>query len=153
MIIYSAKTDKVPWSDKEWSFTNNFYRTLNYNSDLFEPDGRGYFKIMNQIYYTYNMLTSFNTDIDLSDVKTAIRKLKKELDKHPEIKESKDYKCRNYYNKMCDWCDLYVQYPTENVSKRISNEVQKTLEYLCKQGIVKISGCNLKKNFYRFFVK
>jgi len=148
LVIYSAKTDKVPWSDKEWSFTNNYYRALNYNSDLFDGSGYGYFKIMNEIYYTYNMLTTFNTDIDLRDMKLAIKKLRENLDKHPEIKNCKDYKCRNYYDKMCGWCNLYMQYPTEQVSKRICDEVQTTLEHLCKQGIVKISGCNLKKNFY-----
>ena len=121
---------------------------MNYNKDLLSSDGYGCFKTMNQIYYTYNMLTSFNTDIDLSNVKTAIKKLREKLDKHTEIKESKDYKCRNYYDKMCDWCNLYMQYPTEDVAKRICNEVQKILEHLCKQGIVKKSGCNLKKNFY-----
>lgn len=152
LIIYSAKTNKVPLNNELWNGVVNFKKIKNYNINLLEIN-ENYttikdWSVIDDIHNTYNILVEFNNKLEKGNSLQTFIYLKENLDKHQEIKNSIDYKCRSYYDKMTFWYNLYMSNQTEKIYLRICDEVQDTLKYLAKQGIVKISGCNLKKNFY-----
>lgn len=152
MIIYNAKTKKVPLNLKEWNLLNTFKCVERYDSKYIIVNGNTKsivsWDVASDIHFTYNTMVKFNNDLINGNNQLAFDSLYNMLQEHPEIKNSIDYKCRNYYNEMYSWYNVYINYPTEKTYKRICDEIQKTLNHLCKQGIVQESSCNLKRNYY-----
>ncbi len=154
MVIYSAKTKKVPLNLKEWNELNNYKCIARYNSlyDIFDKNGDYDWKessnLISDIHYTYNILVLFNNELTHGNKKEVFDKLKENLDNHSDIKDSSDFMCRDYYEKMLYWYNLYTSKPTEETYKTICKEIQQVLKHLTKLGIVKESSCNLKSNYY-----
>ena len=48
---------------------------------------------------------------------------------------------------MYYWFNSYTTSPSEERFKKICDEIQQLMKYLERQGIVKESGCNLKRNY------
>lgn len=104
-------------------------------------------RVASDVYYTYHTLVNFNNLLDVS-ISSAFKELNDYINNHSEIKESRDYICRNLYDEMEYWNNKYKLDSSSESIKQICDKVQKLLEQLEKQKIVKKSSCNLKKNYY-----
>lgn len=149
MIAYSIKTKRLPTSGMVINNDGNGYKMVAYDKDLFFNVG-GYEnqeRLTKDVFNTYYSLVSFNNQLDLN-VKSAFSFLDKFISDHIEIKTSKDFRCRNLYDEMEYWNNKYKLDSSFESVKQICDKVQKLLEQLEKQKIVKKSSCNLKKNYY-----
>ncbi len=148
MIIYSCRTNKIPTSPDFIHNVSNEYKMFGYNEDLMSSCSSIEIQdlVTKDVYYTYQTLVNFNNSLDKGD--SAFDILNDYLSAHAEIKDSKDRKCQIYYDKMDLWYRRYITNPSEKLYKSICDEVQKLMQYLEKQELVKESSCNLKRNYY-----
>lgn len=149
MIIYSARTKKLPLSSDFIQNNSNALKLFNYDSSLMSNLGNIIIqeRVASDVYYTYHTLVNFNNLLDVS-ISSAFKELNDYINNHSEIKESRDYICRNLYDEMEYWNNKYKLDSSSESIKQICDKVQKLLEQLEKQKIVKKSSCNLKKNYY-----
>lgn len=149
MIIYSARTKKLPLSSDFIQNNSNAFKLFNYDSSLMSNLGNIIIqeRVASDVYYTYHTLVNFNNLLDVS-ISSAFKELNDYINNHSEIKESRDYRCRNLYDEMEYWNNKYKLDLSSESIKQICDKVQKLLEQLEKQKIVKKSSCNLKKNYY-----
>lgn len=149
MIIYSARTKKLPLSSDFIQNNSNALKMFNYDSSLMSNLGNIIIqeRVASDVYYTYHTLVNFNNLLDVS-ISSAFKELNDYINNHSEIKESRDYRCRNLYDEMEYWNNKYKLDSSSESIKQICDKVQKLLEQLEKQKIVKKSSCNLKKNYY-----
>lgn len=149
MIIYNTRTNKLPLSTMFINNESNMRKMFNYNETLMSNCGS--YEIQEQVtsdvYNTYNILVDFNNKLD-KNVIDAFNALDNFLHEHEEIKNSKDTKCRTYYDKMFYWNNKYKIDSSDNSVKAIISDIQDLMRFLAKQEIVKESGCNLKKNYF-----
>jgi len=149
MILYNTRTQKLPLSTDFYTNNANALKMFKYNETLMSNCGD--YRIQEQItldvYYIYNALVTFNNTLD-KDVKNAFTSLDKFLQEHEEIKESKDSRCKNYYEKMIYWNNRYKTDSSDTTIQAIQSDVQDLMRFLAKQEIVKESGCNLKRNYF-----
>lgn len=149
MILYNTRTQKLPLSTMFINNGSNIRKMFRYNETLMNNCGdyRIQEQVTSDVYYTYNALVTFNNTLD-KDVKNAFTSLDKFLQEHEEIKESKDSRCKNYYDKMIYWNNKYKKDSSDTTIKEIKSDVQDLMRFLAKQEIVKKSGCNLKRNYF-----
>ena len=149
MILYNTRTQKLPLSTDFYTNNANALKMFRYNETLMSNCGdyRIQEQVTSDVYYTYNVLVAFNNTLD-NDVKNAFTSLNKFLQEHEEIKESKDSRCKNYYDKMNYWNNKYKKDSSDTTIKEIKSDVQDLMRFLAKQEIVKKSGCNLKRNYF-----
>ena len=149
MILYNTRTQKLPLSIDFYTNNANALKMFRYNETLMSNCGdyRIQEQVTSDVYYTYNVLVAFNNTLD-NDVKNAFTSLNKFLQEHEEIKESKDSRCKNYYDKMNYWNNKYKKDSSDTTIKEIKSDVQDLMRFLAKQEIVKKSGCNLKRNYF-----
>ena len=149
MILYNTRTDKLPLSTEFYNNHANGLKMFRYNETLMNNCGD--YKIQEQItsdvYYTYNALVKFNNTLD-KEVINAFNILDKFLQEHKEVKNSKDNKCKNYYEKMLYWNNKYKGDSSDSSVQTIISDVQDLMRFLAKQEIIKESGCNLKRNYF-----
>lgn len=148
MIIYSTRTNKLPTSTEFYNNETNGLKMFKYDETLMSNCGdyKIQEKVTCDVYYTYNALVDFNNSLDKRN-DSFFEVLDKYLKEHSDIKESRDRKCINYYDKMYYWYNSYTTSPLEEKYKKICSEIQQLMKYLERQGIVKESGCNLKRNY------
>lgn len=149
MILYNTRTQKLPLSTDFYTNNANALKMFRYNETLMSNcrDYRIQEQITSDVYYTYNALVTFNNTLD-KNVKNAFSSLDKFLQEHEEIKESKDSRCKNYYDKMFYWNNKYKIDSSDNTIQAIQSDVQDLMRFLAKQDIVKESGCNIKRNYF-----
>ena len=149
MIIYSAWTKKLPLSSDFIQNNSNAFKLFNYDSSLMSNLGNIIIqeRVASDVYYTFHTLVNFNNLLDVS-ISSAFKELNDYINNHSEIKESRDYRCRNLYDEMEYWNNKYKLDSSSESIKQICDKVQKLLEQLAKQKIVKKSSCNFKKNYY-----
>lgn len=149
MILYNTRTQKLPLSTDFYTNNANALKMFKYNETLMSNCGdyRIQEQVTSDVYYTYNALVTFNKTLD-KDVKNAFSSLDKFLQEHEEIKESKDSRCKNYYDKMFYWNNKYKIDSSDNTIQAIQSDVQDLMRFLAKQDIVKESGCNIKRNYF-----
>lgn len=149
MILYNTRTQKLPLSTDFYTNNTNALKMFRYNETLMNNCGdyRIQEQVTSDVYYTYNVLVTFNNTLD-KDVKNAFNSLNKFLQKHEEIKESKDSKCKKYYDRMIYWNNKYKKDSSDTTIKAIESDIQDLMRFLAKQEIVKKSGCNLKRNYF-----
>lgn len=149
MIIYSAWTKKLPLSSDFIQNNSNAFKLFNYDSSLMSNLGNIIIqeRVASDVYYTFHTLVNFNNLLDVS-ISSAFKELNDYINNHSEIKESRDYRCINLYDEMEYWNNKYKLDSSSESIKQICDKVQKLLEQLAKQKIVKKSSCNLKKNYY-----
>lgn len=149
MISYSIRTKKLPLSGDVINNNGNCFKMLEYDKNLFCSVGsyENQQRLTSDVFYTYHSLVGFNNQLDVN-VHNAFSELDKFLSDHLEIKTSRDFRCRNLYDEMEYWNNKYKLDSSSESVKQISDKVQKLLEQLEKQRIVKKSSCNLKKNYY-----
>lgn len=149
MILYNTRTQKLSLSTDFYTNNANALKMFRYNETLMSNcrDYRIQEQITSDVYYTYNALVTFNNTLD-KDVKNAFSLLDKFLQEHEEIKESKDSRCKNYYDKMFYWNNKYKIDSSDNTIQAIQSDVQDLMRFLAKQDIVKESGCNIKRNYF-----
>ena len=145
MIIYSAKTKKIPLSEDVYNNIGNFFKLREYDIDLFTSSDHN--KLARDVYNTYYTLVSFNNLLDMN-VDNAFSILDKYISEHSETKTSVDFRCRNLYDEMYYWNNKYKLDSSDKSVNEIIKKVQSVLSQLAKQGIVKESSCNLKSNYY-----
>lgn len=149
MIIYSARTKKLPLSSDFIQNNSNALKLFNYDSSLMSNLGNILIqeRVASDVYYTYHTLVSFNNLLDVS-ISSAFKELNDYINNHSEIKESRDYRSRNLYDEMFYWNKKYKLDSSDKSVNEIISKVQNLLRGLEKQGIVKKSSCNLKRNYY-----
>ncbi len=149
MIIYSIRTKKLPLSDDFIHNNSNVIKMFNYDYNLMSSLGNIILqeRVNKDVYYTYYTLVQFNNLLDVNVI-SAFNELNEYLENHNEIKESRDYRCRNLYDEMFYWNNKYKLDSSDESVNDIIKKVQKLLSDLDKQGIIKKSSCNLKKNYY-----
>lgn len=149
MILYNTRTEKLPLSTEFYNNKANALKMFRYNETLMNNCGD--YKIQEQItsdvFYTYNALVTFNNTLD-SDVTNAFNSLDKFLLEHEKIKDSKDNRCKNYYDKMTYWNNKYKTDLSDNTIQAIKSNIQDLMRFLAKQEIIKESGCNIKRNYF-----
>lgn len=149
MILYNTRTQKLPLSIDFYTNNANALKMFRYNETLMSNCGdyRIQEQITSDVYYAYNALVTFNNTLD-KDVKNAFTSLDNFLQEHEEIKNSRDSRCKNYYDKMVYWNNKYKIDSSDNTIQTIITDVQDLMRFLAKQEIVKESGCNLKRNYF-----
>ena len=149
MILYNTKTQKLPLSTDFYTNNANALKMFRYNETLMNNCGdyRIQEQVTSDVFYTYNALVTFNNTLD-NDVKNAFTSLNKFLQEHEEIKNSRDSRCKTYYDKMVYWNNKYKIDSSDNTIQTIIIDVQDLMRFLAKQEIVKKSGCNLKRNYF-----
>lgn len=149
MILYNTRTQKLPLSTDFYTNNANAMKMFRYNETLMSNCGdcRIQEKVTSDAYYTYNALVTFNNTLD-KDVKNAFTSLDNFLQEHEEIKESKDSRCKNYYDKMFYWNNKYKEDSSDTTLQAIESDIQDLMRFLAKQDIVKESGCNIKRNYF-----
>lgn len=149
MILYNTRTKKLPLSTMFINNESNMLKMFNYNESLMSSCGNYTIQeqITSDVYHTYNSLVSFNNTLD-KDVINAFTSLDKFLQEHEEIKQSKDNRCKSYYDKMFYWNNKYKLDSSDTSIQAIKSDVQDLMRFLAKLEIVKESGCNLKKNYF-----
>lgn len=149
MILYNTRTQKLPLSIDFYTNNANALKMFRYNETLMSNCGdyRIQEQVTSDVYYTYNALVTFNNTLD-KNVINAFTLLDKFIQEHEEIKESKDSRCKSYYDKMIYWNNKYKTESSETTIQAIQSDVQDLMRFLAKQKIVKESGCNLKKNYF-----
>lgn len=149
MILYNTRTKKLPLSTMFINNESNICKMFNYNETLMSNCGS--YEVQEQVtsdvYYTYNTLVKFNNSLD-KNVINAFTLLNNFLQEHEEIKNSKDTRCKTYYDKMIYWNNRYKTDSSDITIQAIKSDVQDLMRFLAKQEIVKESGCNLKKNYF-----
>lgn len=149
MILYNTRTQKLPLSIGFYTNNANALKMFRYNETLMSNCGD--YKIQEQVtsdvYYTYNALVTFNNTLD-KNVINAFISLYKFIQEHEEIKESKDSRCKSYYDKMVYWNNKYKIDSSDNTIQAIKSDIQDLMRFLAKQDIVKESRCNLKRNYF-----
>lgn len=149
MILYNTRTKKLPLSTMFINNESNMYKMFRYNDTLMNNCGdyRIQEQITSDVYHTYNSLVTFNNTLD-KDVIDAFNKLDKFLQEHEEIKNSKDTRCKTYYDKMLYWNNKYKLDSSDTSIQAIISDIQDLMRFLAKLEIVKESGCNLKSNYF-----
>lgn len=149
MIIYSVRTKKLPLSSDFIQNNSNALKLFNYDSSLMSNLGNIIIqeRVASDVYYTYHTLVNFNNLLDVS-ISSAFKELNDYINNHSVIKESRDYRCRNLYDEMSYWNKKYKLDSSDKSVNEIISKIQNLLRGLEKQGIVKKSSCNLKRNYY-----
>ena len=149
MILYNTRTQKLPLSTDFHTNNANALKMFRYNETLMSNCGdyRIQEQVTSDVYYTYNALVTFNNTLD-KNVINAFTSLDKFIQEHEEIKESKDSRCKSYYDKMIYWNNKYKTESSDTTIQAIQSDVQDLMRFLAKQKIVKESGCNLKRNYF-----
>lgn len=149
MILYNTRTQKLPLSIDFYTNNANALKMFRYNETLMSNCGdyRIQEQVTSDVYYTYNALVTFNNTLD-KNVINAFTSLDKFIQEHEEIKESKDSRCKSYYDKMIYRNNKYKIDTSDNTIQAIKSDIQDLMRFLAKQEIVKESGCNLKKNYF-----
>ena len=149
MILYNTRTQKLPLSTDFYTNNTNALKMFRYNETLMNNCGdyRIQEQITSDVYYTYNALVTFNNTLDKNAI-NAFNSLDKFIQEHEEIKESKDSRCKNYYDKTTYWNNRYKTDSSDTTIQAIQSDVQDLMRFLAKQEIVKESGCNLKRNYF-----
>lgn len=147
MIVYSAKTKKIPISKDIQYSSSNFFKMMEYDKNLFFDDNTDKYKMTSDVYYTYHSLVNFNNLLDVN-VENAFSELNDFIISHDEIKTSQDFRCRNLFDEMTYWNNKYKTNPSKESVNQIIDKIQELLKRLAKQGLVKESSCNLKRNYY-----
>ncbi len=149
MILYNTRTQKLPLSIDFYTNNANALKMFRYNETLMSNCGdyRIQEQVTSDVYYTYNALVTFNNTLD-KNVINAFTSLDKFIQEHEEIKESKDSRCKSYYDKMIYWNNKYKTESSDTTIQAIQSDVQDLMRFLAKQKIVKESGCNLKRNYF-----
>ena len=149
MILYNTRTQKLPLSTMFINNESNIRKMFNYNETLMNNCGdyRIQEQVTSDVYFTYNALVTFNNTLD-KDVTNAFNKLDKFLQEHEEIKNSKDTRCKTYYDKMLYWNNKYNIDSSDTSIQAIISDIQDLMRFLAKLEIVKESGCNLKSNYF-----
>ena len=149
MILYNTRTQKLPLSTDFYNNNANALKMFRYNETLMSNCGdyRIQEQVTSDVYYTYNALVTFNNTLD-KNVINAFTSLDKFIQEHEEIKESKDSRCKSYYDKMVYWNNKYKIDSSDNTIQAIKSDIQDLMRFLAKQDIVKESGCNLKRNYF-----
>lgn len=149
MILYNTRTQKLPLSTDFYTNNANALKMFRYNETLMSNCGdyRIQEQVTSDVYYTYNALVTFNNTLD-KNVINAFTSLDKFIQEHEEIKESKDSRCKSYYDKMIYWNNKYKTESSDTTIQAIQSDVQDLMRFLAKQEIVKESGCNLKRNYF-----
>lgn len=149
MILYNARTQKLPLSTDFYTNNANALKMFRYNETLMSNCGdyRIQEQVTSDVYYTYNALVTFNNSLD-KNVTNAFTSLYKFIQEHEEIKESKDSRCKSYYEKMVYWNNKYKIDSSDNTIQAIKSDIQDLMRFLAKQDIVKESRCNLKRNYF-----
>ena len=134
MIIYSAWTKKLPLSSDFIQNNSNAFKLFNYDSSLMSNLGNIIIqeRVASDVYYTFHTLVNFNNLLDVS-ISSAFKELNDYINNHSEIKESRDYRCRNLYDEMEYWNNKYKLDSSSESIKQICDKVQKLLEQLAKQ--------------------
>ena len=149
MILYNTRTQKLPLSTMFINNESNIRKMFKYNETLMNNCGdyRIQEQVTSDVYFTYNALVTFNNTLD-KDVTNAFNKLDKFLQEHEEIKNSKDTRCKTYYDKMLYWNNKYNIDSSDTSIQAIISDIQDLMRFLAKLEIVKESGCNLKSNYF-----
>ena len=149
MILYNTRTKKLPLSTMFINNESNIRKMFNYNETLMNDCGNYDVQeqVTSDVYYTYNTLVTFNNTLD-KNVINAFNTLDKFLEEHVEIKNSKDTRCKTYYDKMLYWYNKYNMDSSDTSIQAIISDIQDLMRFLAKLEIVKESGCNLKSNYF-----
>ena len=73
------------------------------------------------------------------------------LDKHSDLEDSIDTKCREVYTKLKIWYKRLIDNP-DNLDS-VKWEVVKLMKYFERNGIFRVSSCNLKSNYHDSVIK
>jgi len=128
------------------------YKNLIDKMDTF--DGR--YKLYGCMAATYPTLCKFNnTLIDVYTIKNTstlnLDFLTDFLDKHSDLEDSIDTKCREVYTKLNIWYKRLIDNP-DNLDS-VKWEVVKLMKYFERNGIFRVSSCNLKSNYHDYVIK
>lgn len=149
MILYNTRTQKLPLSIDFYTNNANALKMFRYNETLMSNCGdyRIQEQVTSDVYYTYNALVTFNNTLD-KNVINAFISLDEFLQEREEIENSRDSRCKSYYDKMIYWNNKYKIDSSDNSIQAIQSDAQDLMRFLANQEIVKESGCNLKRNYF-----
>ena len=85
-------------------------------------------QVTSDVYYTYNALVAFNNTLD-KNVINAFTSLDKFIQEHEDIKESKDSRCKSYYDKMIYWNNKYKTESSDATIKLSESTINLIKEY------------------------
>lgn len=146
--MYCYKGKKCVTSTEYYNSNKNVISLFRYNPTLFRfhPECKKHEKWLIDVYYSYTTLCEFNNLLVRDEYDKAISLLKDFILNHEYIKNSIDNDCVNNYRYMKKWLN-----ELENNLIRKSNikkSVSVIMKDYAKQEIFKVSGCNLKSNYY-----
>ncbi len=149
MIIYTTRTKRLPTSTQFCNNQSNMWKMFDYDENLMKHCGDISIqeRVTCDVFYTYNALIDFNNSFD-KNTDDSFKALEKFINEHNEVRDSRDYKCRNYFEKIVYWNNKYKTDKSEESIEEIKTDIQNIMKYLAKQEIIKESGCNLKSNYY-----
>lgn len=149
MIIYTTRTKRLPTSTQFYNNDSNIRKMFQYDENLMNHCGdyRVQEQVTSDVFNLYNALINFNNSLD-KRTNESFKNIDRFIEEHEEIKTSRDYKCRNYYEKIVYWNNKYKLDSSEKSLNEIKSDIQDIMKYLAKQEIIKESGCNLKENYY-----
>ena len=147
MLIYNYKGEKSLISNDDGNNNRNLLALHKYNKTLFNLTSN-YQKLLDDVYYSYTTLCDLNNLLVKDEYDKAISLLQSFVTNHEPIKNSEDINCVNIYRSITKWLR---ELENERISNDIvKNSVVKIMRIYEKEGIYKISGCNLKSNYYDF---
>lgn len=149
MIIYTTRTKRLPTSTQFYNNERNIRKMFQYDENLMShcEDYKIQEQVTSDVLYTYNALVDFNNSID-KRTSESFESLNRFVQEHENVKNSRDYKCRNYYDKFIHWIGKYKKDSSSKSIDEIKEDIKGIMKYLAKQEIVKESGCNIKQNYY-----
>ena len=147
MLIYNYKGKKSLISNDDGNNNRNLLALYKYNKTLFKLTSN-YQKLLDDVYYSYTTLCDLNNLLVKDEYGKAISLLQSFITNHEPVKNSEDINCVNIYRSITKWLR---ELENERISNDIvKNSVVKIMQIYEKEGIYKISGCNLKSNYYDF---
>lgn len=147
MLIYNYKGKKSLISNDDGNNNRNLLALHKYNKTLFKSTSNSQ-KLLDDVYYSYTTLCNFNNLLVKDEYAKAISLLQSFIINHEHVKNSEDINCVNIYRSLTKWLR---ELENERISNDIvKNSVVKIMQIYEKEGIYKISGCNLKSNYYDF---
>ena len=149
MIIYTTRTKRLPTSTQFYNNESNIRKMFKYDENLMNHCGdyRVQERITSDVFYTYNTLIDFNNSFE-KNIEESFKVIERFIIEHEEVRTSKDYKCRNYFEKFIYWDKKYKSDSSEESLNEIKKDIQDIMRFLAKQEIIKESNCNLKNNYY-----
>lgn len=159
MLIYSYKGKYCPNSTNYWYSLKNQLAMFNYNRDIcnntIDCSSLYIDTYIRHVFCSYSILCKFNNLLtNCYDVeKEYLNKnnfIEEYLLNNEDVKESLDRHCRSIYNNIRVWNNrLKNNYASlDDIKWQVANSVK----FYEKKGIFKVSGINLKKNYYDFVV-